>query len=95
MSEGDTYSILTQMFLAVLYSAGPIMALALGIGLLVAFFQALTQIQEMTLTFVPKIVAIFLGLLFIGVVFLVPNGLLAKLETLTARKAPQTKEART
>ncbi|WP_109468036.1 flagellar biosynthetic protein FliQ [Albibacillus kandeliae] len=65
MSEGDTYSILTQMFLAVLYSAGPIMALALGIGLLVAFFQALTQIQEMTLTFVPKIVAIFLGLLVV------------------------------
>jgi flagellar biosynthetic protein FliQ len=53
------------MFLAVLYSAGPIMALALGIGLLVAFFQALTQIQEMTLTFVPKIVAIFLGLLVV------------------------------
>jgi len=65
VSEGDTYSILTQMFLAVLYSAGPIMALALGIGLLVAFFQALTQIQEMTLTFVPKIVAIFLGLLVV------------------------------
>ncbi len=60
MSEGDTYSILTQMFLAVLYSAGPIMALALGIGLLVAFFQALTQIQEMTLTFVPKLAAIVL-----------------------------------
>ena len=43
----------------------------------------------------PDTYPIFLGLLFIGVVFLVPNGLLAKLETLTARKAPQTKEART
>ena len=32
-------------------------------GLAIAFFQALTQMQEMTLTFVPKIVAIFLGLL--------------------------------
>ena len=50
------------MYLAVLYGAGPIMVLALGVGLFIAFFQALTQIQEMTLTFVPKIVAIMLGL---------------------------------
>jgi flagellar biosynthesis protein FliQ len=63
VNESDTYTILTQMFLAVLYGAGPIMALALVVGLVIAFFQALTQIQEMTLTFVPKIVAIFLGLM--------------------------------
>ena len=62
MSESDTYSVLTQMYLVVLYGSGPIMALALGVGLFIAFFQALTQIQEMTLTFVPKIVAIMLGL---------------------------------
>ena len=66
MSEGDTYSILTQMFLAVLYSAGPIMALALGIGLLVAFFQALTQIQEMTLSFIPKLIVLVFALLIAG-----------------------------
>jgi len=62
MTEGDTYAILSQAYLTVLYGAGPIMALALVIGLIIAFVQALTQIQEMTLTFVPKIVAIFLGL---------------------------------
>jgi len=33
-------------------------------GLLISVFQAVTQIQEMTLTFVPKIIAVFLGLLF-------------------------------
>ncbi|MBL3704369.1 flagellar biosynthetic protein FliQ [Sulfitobacter sp. BDSS02] len=63
MNEADTYTILSQTFLTVLYASGPIMALALAVGLVIAFFQALTQIQEMTLTFVPKIVAIFLGLL--------------------------------
>ena len=63
MNEADTYTILSQTFLTVLYASGPIMALALAVGLVSAFFQALTQIQEMTLTFVPKIVAIFLGLL--------------------------------
>ncbi len=49
---------LSDAFLAVLYAAGPIMAIALVVGLVIAFFQALTQVQEMTLTFVPKIVAI-------------------------------------
>jgi flagellar biosynthetic protein FliQ len=63
MNEGDVYSIMSQTFMAVLYASGPIMAIALAVGLIIAFFQALTQIQEMTLTFVPKIVAIFLGLL--------------------------------
>ena len=63
MNEADTYTILSQTFLTVLYASGPIMALALAVGLVIAFFQALTQIQEMTLTFVPKLVAIFLGLL--------------------------------
>ena len=63
MTESDTYTILSDAFLAVLYGSGPIMAIALVVGLIIAFFQALTQVQEMTLTFVPKIVAIFIGLL--------------------------------
>ncbi|MFC4669533.1 flagellar biosynthetic protein FliQ [Seohaeicola nanhaiensis] len=62
MSEGDTYDILSMTFLTVLYGSGPIMILALVVGLAIAFFQALTQVQEMTLTFVPKIVVIMLGL---------------------------------
>ena len=44
-------------------TAGPILAIGLGVGLSLAFFQALTQLQEMTLTFVPKIVAIFSALM--------------------------------
>jgi len=41
--------------------AGPIMAAGMVVGLIIALFQALTTLQEMTLTFVPKIVVIFVG----------------------------------
>lgn len=43
--------------------AAPLMVVALGVGLAIALFQALTQVQEITLTFVPKIVAVFLALI--------------------------------
>jgi len=41
----------------------PIMLMALVVGLAIALFQALTSIQEMTLTFVPKIIVIFVGVM--------------------------------
>lgn len=40
----------------------PLMLVALTVGLIIALFQALTQIQEMTLAFVPKIIAVFVSL---------------------------------
>lgn len=43
--------------------AGPIMLTGLAVGIVIALFQALTQIQEMTLVFVPKIIAIFVSML--------------------------------
>jgi flagellar biosynthetic protein FliQ len=42
---------------------GPVMLMALAVGLAIALFQALTSIQEMTLTFVPKIIIIFVGVM--------------------------------
>ena len=42
----------------------PMLGLGLAVGLLVSIFQAVTQIQEMTLTFVPKILIVLLALLF-------------------------------
>jgi len=44
--------------------AMPTLLMGLGVGLLISIFQAVTQIQEMTLTFIPKILIILLGLLF-------------------------------
>jgi flagellar biosynthetic protein FliQ len=43
----------------------PIMLMALAVGLAIALFQALTSIQEMTLTFVPKIIVIFVGVMML------------------------------
>lgn len=42
----------------------PMLAVGLGVGVIVSIIQAATQIQEMTLTFIPKIVSMFLALLF-------------------------------
>jgi len=48
-----------------LYLSLPIIGISSIVGLLVSLFQAVTQIQEATLTFVPKIVAMFISLLFL------------------------------
>ena len=62
MQEAVFYDTLRQaLWIAVIVST-PILIVALVAGLIVGLFQALTSIQEMTLTFVPKIAAIFLTL---------------------------------
>ena len=48
-----------EVFFVILKTGGPIMAAGLIVGLAIAIFQTLTSIQEMTLTFVPKIIIIF------------------------------------
>lgn len=53
-----------QAILLTIYLSMPMLGLGLIAGLTISVFQAVTQIQEMTLTFVPKIIAVFLGLLF-------------------------------
>lgn len=50
----------------ILLVAGPMLLMALGVGLLVSIFQATTQIQEQTLAFIPKIVAVLLSLVIFG-----------------------------
>jgi flagellar biosynthesis protein FliQ len=57
-----TYEVIRQTIMTTLISSAPVLIVALAVGLVIAFFQALTQIQEMTLTFVPKIAAIFVTL---------------------------------
>jgi len=64
MTGAEVLDVAQDAIFTLLRVAGPIMMSALGVGLVIAVFQALTQIQEMTLTFVPKILAIFLALLF-------------------------------
>ena len=50
----------------ILMCAAPMLLVGMAIGLIISIFQAATQINEQTLTFVPKIVAVFLTLLFFG-----------------------------
>jgi len=63
MSELEVLEIGREAMWVVLKISGPIMLAGLLIGLLIALFQALTTIQEMTLTFVPKIFVIFFAVI--------------------------------
>lgn len=63
--------IVQQALMMVIQLSGPVMVVGLAVGVSIALLQALTQIQEMTLTFVPKIFAIFLMLFFFFPVFAV------------------------
>ena len=59
MDSVAAYDILRLTLETILLACAPVLAVALIVGLVISFIQALTQIQEMTLTFVPKIIAIF------------------------------------
>jgi flagellar biosynthetic protein FliQ len=63
MNASDVFGIGNQAIMVALEIGAPVMLLALGVGLIISILQALTQIQEMTLTFVPKILVIFVSLL--------------------------------
>lgn len=65
MTPEDVMEVATQAITTLLWMILPIMAVALGAGLVIALFQALTSIQEMTLTFVPKIILVFVVLLLV------------------------------
>jgi flagellar biosynthetic protein FliQ len=66
VSIGDVTVLLRQGILEVLILASPLLLSALIVGLVVAILQATTSIQEQTLTFVPKVLAILLMLAFLG-----------------------------
>ncbi len=52
-----------QTFLTILMVGGPVLLVSLVIGLIISLFQAITSLQEITMTFVPKIIAVFITLL--------------------------------
>lgn len=66
MSSGDVLSIFHEALVLSLKLAGPILIASILIGLVVAIFQAATQIHEQTLTFVPKLLIIAVILLVCG-----------------------------
>lgn len=63
MNEAEIIEICRETIWVIVRLGGPIMVMALVVGVLVSLFQAVTQIQEATVAFVPKILAVFfLGL---------------------------------
>lgn len=66
MSETFIVNIGNQAIMAVIKVAGPVLIVSMVIGLLISIFQAVTQIQEQTLTFVPKVLAIIVVFLILG-----------------------------
>ena len=59
MNEADAIEIGQAAIWAVILASGPAVAVAMAVGTLIALLQALTQVQELTLTFIPKILSIF------------------------------------
>jgi flagellar biosynthetic protein FliQ len=61
VNEGDAIDLVQSAIWMVVVGAGPCVGAAMAVGVVIALLQALTQIQEMTLTFVPKMIAVFVA----------------------------------
>ncbi|NQD66838.1 flagellar biosynthesis protein FliQ [Bacillus haikouensis] len=66
MNAESVIALAEQGIYITLIVSGPLLVLALVVGLIVSIFQATTQIQEQTLAFIPKIVAVLIGIVFFG-----------------------------
>jgi len=62
MNQADALEIVRSAIWTIILGSGPAVGSAMCVGIVIALFQALTQIQEMTLTFVPKIIVVFVVL---------------------------------
>lgn len=66
MNSDTVIDIARETISTLLMVSMPLLMVSLIVGVVIALFQALTQIQEMTLTFVPKILAVFTALIFLA-----------------------------
>ncbi|NLY11484.1 MAG: flagellar biosynthesis protein FliQ [Firmicutes bacterium] len=66
MTESTIISLGKDALMTVILVAGPVLGLGMLVGLIVSIFQATTQIQEQTLTFIPKILAVLLSIVIFG-----------------------------
>lgn len=66
MTTEAVTEIISRALYVILETALPVLLISMAVGLIVSIFQTVTSIQEQTLTFVPKLVAIFLALMFLG-----------------------------
>ena len=66
MTEGQVLDIARDAIYTIIICAAPMLIISLVVGLIISIFQTVTSIQEQTLTFVPKIIAVFVGMMIFG-----------------------------
>ncbi len=66
MSQEQAVDIVRQSLFLIIECAAPLLLTSLVVGLIVSIFQTITSIQEQTLTFVPKILAVFISIMICG-----------------------------
>ena len=66
MTEGQVLDVAKEAIYTIIICSAPMLIISLVVGLIVSIFQTVTSIQEQTLTFVPKIIAVFVGLMIFG-----------------------------
>ena len=66
MTQGQVLDIAKDAIYNIIITSAPLLLISLIVGLIVSIFQTVTSIQEQTLTFVPKILAVFLGMMLFG-----------------------------
>lgn len=66
MTVDEVVAIANQALFTVIEVAAPVLLVSMAVGLIVSIFQTVTSIQEQTLTFVPKVLSIFLMIMLIG-----------------------------
>ena len=66
LTEGQVMDISREAIYTVILTAAPLLLTSLVVGLIISIFQTVTSIQEQTLTFVPKILAVFAMMLLVG-----------------------------
>jgi len=66
ITEGDIIAIAKDAIYTIILTSAPLLIISLIVGLVISIFQTVTSIQEQTLTFVPKIIAVFVGIMLFG-----------------------------
>lgn len=66
MTEGQVLDVARDALYTIIVCAAPLLIISLVVGLIISIFQTVTSIQEQTLTFVPKIICVFIGIMVFG-----------------------------
>ena len=66
ITEGDVIAIAQDAIYTIIITSAPLLLISLIVGLIISIFQTVTSIQEQTLTFVPKILGVFVGIMILG-----------------------------